>query len=147
MESLRSAATIDSRWLRLERNLRRTPPSAVSTFNLRSLTAFEIALTGNRRRAGEELAELERSCANRFSCGLDNYDIAIHHLAAATAGTEVTAGLAYLEMAKLEDARGDPGVAAEYYRQFLRRYDRPMPAQQHIVHQAEVALTRLQHRN
>ena len=155
-------------------DLRRSGTSAVSTFNLRSLTAFETALSGNRHRAGEELAELERSCANRYSCGLDNYDIAIHHLAAARwlleagdtarasgllvwhqsaqkgtfwAGTEVTAGLAYLEMAKFEDARGDPGVAGEYYRQFLRRYDRPLPAQQHLVHEAEVALARLQHRN
>jgi DNA-binding SARP family transcriptional activator/TolB-like protein len=154
--------------------MRRAGPSDAAAFNQRSLAAFEIALLGNRRRAGEALAELERYSANRPRYLLDNYEIAIHRLAAARwlldagdsaqgarlltwhqaahkgpfwAGTEVTAGLAYLEMAKLEDARGDPGLAAEYYRQFLRRYDRPMPAQQHIVHQAEVALTRLQRRN
>ncbi len=154
--------------------MRRIGPSDAAAFNQRSLAAFEMALLGNRRRAGEALAELERYSANRPGRLLDSYDIAIHRLAAARwlleagdsaqsarlltwhqaahkgpfwGGTEVTAGLAYLEMAKLEDARGDPGLAAEYYRQFLRRYDRPMPAQQHIVHEAEVALARLQRRN
>ena len=58
-------------------------------------------------------------------------------------GSEVTSGLAYLESARLEDARGAPGLADDYYRQFLRRYDRPMPAQLHLVYEAQAAVERL----
>ena len=154
--------------------LRRSRPSDAAAFNERSLAAFETALTGNLRQAGLGLAELERYCANREACLLDNYDIAIHHLAAARwllasgdtalaarllmwheagqagtfwAGSEVTGGLAYLESARLEDARGAPGLADEYYRQFLRRYDRPMPSQLHLVHEAQAAVERLSSRH
>jgi DNA-binding SARP family transcriptional activator/TolB-like protein len=150
--------------------LRRSGPSDAAAFNERSLAAFETALAGNLRQAGLGLAELERYCANREACLLDNYDIAIHHLAAARwllasgdsahaarllmwheagqkgtfwAGSEITGGLAYLESARLEDARGAPGLAEEYYQQFLKRYDRPMPAQLHLVREAQAALERL----
>jgi hypothetical protein len=50
----------------------------------------------------------------------------------------------YLARARLEEAGGDPHRAREYYRQFLRRYDQPMPSQIHLVDEAKAALARLE---
>jgi TolB-like protein len=152
-------------------SVRRTRAVRVAVFNDRSLAAFQLALAGQRGRAGRELAQFEWTCANDQSCGLDGYDIAIHRLAAARwlaeegdvneaarlltwheaaqsgpywAGTEVTAGLAYRELARIEEARGSTRLSRESYEQFLRRYDRPMPSQAHLVEEAKAALARLQ---
>jgi TolB-like protein len=51
--------------------------------------------------------------------------------------------LAYLEQARIEDAQGDIEAARAHYQQFLRRYDMPMPAHQHLVDEAKSALERL----
>jgi hypothetical protein len=51
--------------------------------------------------------------------------------------------LAYLMLAQIEDAQGKLGLARTHYEQFLRRYDSPLPAQQHLVDEAQVALARL----
>jgi TolB-like protein/tetratricopeptide (TPR) repeat protein len=145
----------------------RSPRAA---FNHRSLAAFERALGGDRADAGRELAAQEWQCANQPSCPLGNYDIAVHHLAAAQwlleagdtaqaarllvwheawqggsywAGTEVLAGLAYLQRARIEESRGSTRLAGEDYQQFLRRYDMPMPAQRHLVDEAKTALVRM----
>jgi hypothetical protein len=144
-----------------------SPPAA---FNHRSLAAFGRALDGDRADAGRELAAQEWQCANQPSCPLGNYDIAVHHLAAAQwlleagdtaqaarllvwheawqggsywAGTEVLAGLAYLQRARIEEARGSTRLASEDYQQFLRRYDMPVPAQRHLVEEAKAALARM----
>jgi tetratricopeptide (TPR) repeat protein len=55
----------------------------------------------------------------------------------------VLGGPTYLARARLEELHGDPGRAREYYLQFLRRYDQPMPAQEHLVEEARAALARL----
>jgi hypothetical protein len=55
----------------------------------------------------------------------------------------VLSGPTYLARARLEELHGDPGRAREYYLQFLRRYDQPMPAQEHLVEEARAALARL----
>jgi hypothetical protein len=52
-------------------------------------------------------------------------------------------GPTFLARARLEEAHGSPGVAREYYEQFLRRYDRPVPAQRHLVDEAQAAVARL----
>jgi hypothetical protein len=41
------------------------------------------------------------------------------------------------------EARGRTRLAQEYYQQFLRRYDRPVASQAHVVEEAEAALARL----
>jgi hypothetical protein len=140
----------------------------------RSLAAFGHALAGDRRRAGRELATLDRECLDRYeSCNLFTPHIAVHRLAAAqwlgeagdveqarrllrwhdAEGTYIPCALwtlvytlgapTYLARARLEEADGDPHRAREYYRQFLRRYDQPMPSQVHLVEEARAALARL----
>ncbi len=58
-------------------------------------------------------------------------------------GAGVFASLAYLERARIEDARGNGPLAREYYQEFLLRYDMPAPNQRHLVDEAREALVRL----
>jgi serine/threonine-protein kinase len=139
----------------------------------RSLSAFDHALGGERRRAGRELAELDRECLDHIeSCNLVTPHIAVHRLAAAQWLAEAgdveqarrllrwhdaeatypgalytlvyTLGApTYLARARLDDAGGDRHRARQHYRQFLRRYDQPMPSQAHLVEEAKAALLRL----
>ena len=140
----------------------------------RSLAAFERALTGDRARAGLDIAALEQRCARSHWQGCGRAvapNIAVHRLAAATwlleAGDTTQAArlltwmearpgfgggwtwsfavrpLAYLMLARIEEARGDVASAEEHYRQFLRHYDSPMPKQRHLVDEARAALVRL----
>jgi hypothetical protein len=51
--------------------------------------------------------------------------------------------LAYLVLARIEEARGQTPSAREHYEEFLRLYDSPLPAQQHLVDEARAALARL----
>jgi hypothetical protein len=138
----------------------------------RSLAAFAKALAGDRTAAGRELAGMEWPCAIACKSD-DEFvtpNIAIHRLAAATwllqAGdttqavrllqwheatvamwawsfTYAVTPLAYLMLARVEEAQGNARSAEEHYRQFLRRYDSPMPAQRHLVDEARVAVARL----
>jgi tetratricopeptide (TPR) repeat protein len=55
----------------------------------------------------------------------------------------VFASLAYLELARIEQAEGRDNLAREYHRQFLRRYDRPMEQHRHLVDEAKAALASL----
>jgi hypothetical protein len=141
-------------------------PAAVSIE--RSLVAFARALEGDHGGAGRELAALERQCAERAQgCDVTAPNIAANRLAAATwlleAGDTVEAAylltwhdahipgwnwsfvvapLAFLMQARIAEAWGDTATASAHYRQFLRRYDRPLPAQAHLVEEARVALAR-----
>jgi serine/threonine-protein kinase len=139
-----------------------------------SLATFERALTGERKRAGRELAALDRECLDRLAtCSLLTPHIAVQRLAAAQWLGEtgeidqarrllrwndleslyipaslwtlvyVLSGPTYLARARLEESHGDARRAREYYRQFLRRYDQPMAAQQHLVEEAQAAMARL----
>jgi tetratricopeptide (TPR) repeat protein len=136
----------------------------------RSLAAFESALSGNLKRAGQALAREDALCAEQEACSSFTPHVAIHRLAAAhwlqETGDEETAarllrwqdanwigwlwtltyalaGPAYLTRARIEESRGGDSLAQEYYRQFLRRYDQPMPSQRHLVEEARAALVRL----
>jgi serine/threonine protein kinase len=140
----------------------------------RSLQAFDHALAGDRRRAGHELAALDRECIERTqSCNVFTPHIAVQRLAAAqwlgetgeaeqarrllrwqdAEGTYIPCRLwtlayalgapTFLARARLEEAVGEPGRAREYYQQFLRRYDSPMPDQRHLVNEAHAAVGRL----
>ena len=46
-------------------------------------------------------------------------------------------GLIARERARVEEQRGNPGVAQKYYQEFLRRYDRAVPGHQSMVMQAK----------
>lgn len=140
----------------------------------RSLAAFGKALAGDRAAAGRELARLEWHCAIVCRPGEEfvTPNIAIHRMAAATwlleAGETAQAArllywheatvalwpwsftyavtpLAYLMLARIEQSRHRSAAAREHYHQFLRRYDSPMPDQQHLVDEARTALARLSH--
>jgi hypothetical protein len=139
----------------------------------RSLAAFGRALVGDRTAAALELAALERLCGGKYwrRCGPSLVpNSAAHRLAAATwlleAGDTTQAArlltwheawhfrilkgwsfvvrpLAYLMLARIEEARGNAPSAMEHYQQFLRHYDAPMPGQRHLVEEAQAALVRL----
>jgi hypothetical protein len=136
----------------------------------RSLAAFGRALQGDRTGAGRELAALERECSGGCG-GTVTPNIAAHRFAAGTwlleAGDTVQAArlliwhearfdrwnwsfvtrpLAYLMLARIEESRGDIASAVKHYRQFLRHYDSPMPAQQHLVSEGRAAVVRLTER-
>ena len=140
----------------------------------RSLAAFDRALAGDHKHAGVELAALERYCLEHEDCSSVVPHIAVQRLAAGQwleeAGNVEEAarllrwqearvlpwigwawvpayaldGATYLVRARIEEFRDQDSLAQEYYRQFLRRYDRPMPSQAHLVEEAKAALARLQ---
>ena len=57
--------------------------------------------------------------------------------------SQLFAGLAYYELAQIEEAQGRTDLARDHYQQFLRRYDMPPPAHQYLVDEANAALRRL----
>jgi len=52
-------------------------------------------------------------------------------------------GHCYLELARLEEARGRDGLARNYYWQFLKRYDSPVEALRPLVEEARAAYERV----
>jgi serine/threonine-protein kinase len=133
----------------------------------RSLKAFDRAVTGDRRTAGRALADLEQYCVVHEDCNSWVPHFAVQRLAAAQwlleAGkTEEASRLlrwqdapwdtcheclalaapTFLTRARIEMARGDSGRAREFYRQFLRIFDQPMPSQVQLVAEARAALLR-----
>jgi serine/threonine-protein kinase len=135
----------------------------------RSLAAFELALGGEMRRAGQALAALEWKLAERpiFGSPRETCLMAFDRLAAsrwllaagdtaqaarlltwheaydASSIATVLAPLVYLERARIGDARGQLELARAHYEQFLQRYDMPTARHQHLVREAALALTRL----
>ena len=132
-----------------------------------SLAAFQLALSGARRKAGETLAALEWRRAEQLSDGpTAQYITGFDRMAASrwlleagdtaqaarlltwneawggvsgSVGAGVFGSLAYLERARIEDARGNGPLAREYYQEFLLRYDMPTPNQRHLVDEAREA--------
>jgi tetratricopeptide (TPR) repeat protein/tRNA A-37 threonylcarbamoyl transferase component Bud32 len=161
------------RIVRAGEDARRSGDPDASTIE-QSLTAFEDALSGNRAAAARELARLEWICVNRRTCGSFRFSVPVQRLAAGTwllaAGdtgqaarlltwheaaigawdwsfTYAVTPLAYLALARIEEAQGKIRPAREHYEQFLRRYDAPMPGQRHLVQEARAALARLSESN
>jgi tetratricopeptide (TPR) repeat protein len=56
---------------------------------------------------------------------------------------QLFSALAYLALARIEEAQGRADLARNHYEQFLRRYDMPPPAHQYMVDEANAALKRL----
>ena len=137
----------------------------------RSLAALDLGLRRASRAAADSLAFIDLTVTERGFPG-DPYAAAVNHLAAAKALLAVgdtsravrelmwhegdglvmrgvglvgpiVAGLAYLQLAQIEEVQGHKDLARGHYEQFLRRYDMPVPAQQHLVTEARAALQRL----
>jgi hypothetical protein len=134
-----------------------------------SLAAFELGLAGETRRAGQALAALEWRLAERpiFGSPREACLMAFDRLAASRwllgAGDTAQAArlltchvaydisyvaavlgpLVYLELARIEDARGQVELARSHYELFLRRYDLPPARHPHLVREAALALDRL----
>jgi len=144
--------------------------SAGATSNawLREIEAFAVALGGNQRAAADSLMAIEFELAESAAAG---FTTAISRGAAArwlqAAGRSEDAErlmrwvgtyspsrplwaarimmqpLVTLERARLAEARGDAVAAERFYQEFLRRFDRPMPAHKPLVAEAKTALLRL----
>jgi serine/threonine-protein kinase len=136
----------------------------------RSLSAFSRALAGDRAGAARALAALEWHCAGVAICVPYAATVPVQRMAAASWLLEsgdsaqaarllvwheamqpgwflnfsfAAAPLAYLMLARIEDAQGKTALARAHYHQFLRRYDSPMPGQVHLVEEARLALALL----
>ena len=141
----------------------------------RSLAGFELELRGAKQAAAESLAALDFAATTAGFTNHVPYVRSISHLAASRLlleqadtsralrllfwhegslplsmekpRSQVFAALAYYELARIEDAQGKSDLALDHYRQFLRRYDMPPPAHQHMVDEANAALRRLAGQN
>jgi hypothetical protein len=146
---------------------------SASTAPARSLTAFAQALRGSTREAAETMARLEWQEAAAGAPGFAShpYTIAVDRLAAArwlaaTRDADQAArlltwvdgpfllhpstrysisltGLVDLQRGRIEERRGNAELAGTYYREFVRRYDRAVPAQRHLVEEAKAGIARL----
>jgi TolB-like protein len=136
-----------------------------------NLAPFELALRGNRHAAAAQLATLEMESADHNPwMAFDTHPLrrAIHRMAAAPwllaaadtaravelltwhqalsapfAEKIAVAPLAYLMLARIEEARGQFDLAERDYHQFLVRYDMPTASHRHLVEEGRAALARL----
>ena len=139
----------------------------------RSLAAFDDGLTGSAAAAGKAMAELEWQEAALRAHDWDGhpFTIAVNRLAAArwlaasgdtdqalrlliwidgpfllhnsTTWSTMLTGLVDLERGRIEERAGRTELARKYYEEFLRLYDRPVPAHRPLVEEAGAALVRL----
>ena len=139
----------------------------------RSLAAFDTELAGDPGAAGAAMANLEWQEAGLSAPNLRHhpYTIAVDRLAAArwlaasgkadqafrllsfvdgpyfihpgTVYSQMLAGLVDLERGQIEEQRGRSASARKYYREFLRRYDRPVTGHRRLVDEAKAAVARL----
>ena len=145
-------------------------------FMARSLAGFELELAGAKRAAAESLAALDLAATgSEITARHDAYARSITHLEASRLlleqgdttralkllvwheakhtglpepfRSQLFAALAYYELARIEEAQGRTDLARDHYQQFLRRYDMPPPAHQHLVDEANAALRRLAGQN
>ncbi|MEO6055645.1 MAG: hypothetical protein ABIQ49_02290, partial [Gemmatimonadales bacterium] len=141
-----------------------------SGFFDRSLAGFDLYLAGSPRQAAQALAALEWEQAEEYSPRRFAIPptMPINRLAAAqwllAAGDTAQAarllnwvdtdqisgftwaalkGVVELERARIDEAQGHAEQALAHYRQFLVRFDAPMPSQRSLVTEAEEAVARL----
>ena len=152
--------------------LQRTGAASANALD-RSLAAFDAALSGSEATAGAAMAGLEWEQAAVFAREFVDhpYTIAVNRLAAArwlaASGDDAQAlrlliwvdgafllhpsttcnlmlsGLVDLERARIEEQMGRNTVALDYYREFLRIYDRPVSGHQRFIEEAKAAVIRL----
>ncbi len=139
----------------------------------RSLGAFDAALEGTTREAGESMAALEweeaavgfpdfashplvisvdRLAGARWLASTGDAEQALRLLRwvdaaflphPSTAYTLMFAGLADLERGRIEEQLGHAELARGYYQRFLRRYDRPVRQHLPLVEEARTRLSAL----
>jgi tetratricopeptide (TPR) repeat protein len=139
----------------------------------RSLAAFDAALGGATEAAGTAMADLEWHEAGLSAPDfrLHPYTIAVDRVAAArwlaasgdaeralklltwvdgpyfihpsTVYSLMLTALADLERGRIEERRGRTSSARHYYRECLRRYDRPVIGHRPLVEEAKTAMARL----
>jgi serine/threonine protein kinase len=160
----------DRRALAEARRAAQASGDSISSVLDQTLAAFDQSLAGDTRQAGKALAALEwRQAEDYYPHNFSQILTPLSRLAASewllTSGDTATSarlltwveadvrpigwgrfllqGLAELQRARIEDGRGHPALARHHYRQFLTRYDMPMPAHRHLVEEATAALARL----
>ena len=145
--------------------------SSLLRSRLVDLRPFELALAGNHALAADQLATRELESASRdpwmasethpLRRAIDRLAAVPWLLAAGDTARAVAlltwhqafsgpfmekipvAPLASLELARIEEARGQFAFARRDYRQFLDRYDMPPSAHRAVVEEARAALARL----
>jgi hypothetical protein len=172
LDGVLAAARQDAQGLRLAAAAMQAAgdTSAVRS-RLVDLAPFELALRGKRQAASFRLATLEMKSADRNPwMAFETHPIrrAINRMAAVpwllAAGDTAravellmwheaysgpfmekipVAPLAYLELARIEEARGHLPAARRDYQQFLARYDMPPASHHYLIQEASVALARL----
>jgi tetratricopeptide (TPR) repeat protein/TolB-like protein len=140
----------------------------------RSLAAFDTELAGDPGAAGTAMASLEwqeaalsgpsfthhpytfavdRLAAGRWLAASGKADQAFRLLSFVDGPYFIHPGTVYglmltglidLERARIEEQRGESGSARKYYREFLRRYDRPVIGHRRLVEEAKAAMARLE---
>jgi hypothetical protein len=173
LDGLAAAGRRDRRALAEARGaLRGTGDPSVNALD-RSLAAFDTELAGGSRAAGSAMAGLEWQQAALAAPDFMRhpYTIAVDRLAAArwlaatgdadqafrlltwvdgaylihpgTVYSVMLTPLVDLERGRIEEQRGRAGSARNYYREFLRRYDRPVSGHRRLVEEAKAATVRL----
>jgi hypothetical protein len=173
LDGLRAVARRDRRALAEARAaLRGAGDPSVNALD-RSLAAFDAGLAGATGAAGTTMAGLEWQEAALSASDFTRhpYTIAINRLAAArwlaasgdadqalqlltwvdgpyfihpsTVYSLMLTGLVDLERGRIEEQKGRVGSARNYYREFLRRYDRPVIGHRRLVEEAKTAMVRL----
>jgi TolB-like protein len=170
LDGILAVSRRDRRALATAREAARSSGDSSAPVLDRSLAAFDLYLAGATRQAGTAMAALEWQQAEHWYPNGFRYPavMPIDRLAAAEwllaagdttqaarlltwvdadfGGSSYTAmvrGLAELARARIEDAGGHPDVARAHYKQFLLRYDMPMPSHRHLVEEADKAMARL----
>jgi TolB-like protein len=170
IDGLLAVSTSDRRALAKARQEGQASGDSMSSVLNQTLEAFDRSLSGDVRRAGRALAALEwRQADEYYPHNFSRILMPVSRLAAsqwllasgdtATAarlltwveadggpggtGKTLLKGLVELQRARIEDARGHQAQAEAHYRQFLTRYDMPMPTNRHLVDEANEALARL----
>ena len=162
----------DTRALATARAAVRQSGSEQAEFLDRSLAGFETELKGERGLAADSLAALDLAATvAELWAPRDAQARSIDHLMASrlllqegdtsravqlltwhegdlgytpnAVAFQVFAPLAYYELARIEEAQGRNDQARDHYQQFLRRYDMPPPAHQHLVDEAKASLRKL----
>jgi hypothetical protein len=161
----------DRRGLAAARAAAQNNPAPAAAYIVRTLRAFALRLGGSAPQLGEALVAADAGERwDESGPDMRTEVLSINHLAAADAflaagdtaraqrllvwheadfyGDNLTpqlfAPLAYDRLARIEQAQGRIALAREHYRQFLRRYDQPVPSLRPLVEQARSALATME---
>jgi hypothetical protein len=171
MDGLAAVTEGDQRGLAAARAAAQSSRAPAAAYIVRTLRALALRFGGSATQLGEALAAADASERwDESGPGMRTQVLSINRLVEADAflaagdtvraqrlllwhegelnGDNLTpqlfAPLAYYRLARIEQAQGRVALAREHYRQFLRRYDRPVPNLRPLVDQARSALATLE---